>query len=414
MKGPRNRFSSYRGIFRVSIFRAILDRLIYNDEYENIDSNLTDSNVGARRSRNVRDNIFVLNAIFNSQRNNTEEALDIQVYDVDKCFDSLWLKEVITALYEAGLQNDKLPLLFLENRNAQVAIKTFGGITERISIKDIIMQGSVWGSLCCVALLDKLSKHVYANKELLYYYKGLVGCPPLQMVDDVLAVQTCNKSQQLNTVINTFMELEKLTLSKTKCHKLHMGKNERQCQDMKVHGESVKNTKTEKYLGDLISSNGSNKPNLAKRLSSGWGRVSFILGLVSEAPLGRWKIAAGLILRKGLLINSMLFNSEAWHNFSQSHVEAFEKIDEALLRGLVLGHAKIPVPALYLETGQAPIRYLLACRRLLYLQTILQRDSDELTHKVNIAQKAAPSPGDFCQLVDRIASSLIACLLMNK
>ena len=28
LKGPRNQFSSYRGIFRVSIFRAILDRLI--------------------------------------------------------------------------------------------------------------------------------------------------------------------------------------------------------------------------------------------------------------------------------------------------------------------------------------------------------------------------------------------------
>ena len=243
------------------------------------------------------------------------------------------------------------------------------------------MQDSVWGSLCCVALLDKLTKHVYANKELLYYYKGLVGCPPLQMVDDVLAVQTCNKSQQLNTVINTFMELEKLTLSKTKCHKLHMGKNERQCQDMKVHGESVKNTKTEKYLGDLISSNGSNKPNLAKRLSSGWGKVSFIPGLVSGALLRRWKIAAVLILRKGLLINSMLFISEAWHNFSQCQVEAFEKIDEALLRGLVLGHAKIPAPALYLETGQEPLRYLLAYRRLLYLKTILQRDSDDLIKK---------------------------------
>ena len=275
MKGPRNKFSSYRGIFRVSIFRAILDRLIYNDEYESIDSNLTDSNVGARRSRNVRDNIFVLNAIFNSQRNNTEEALDIQVYDVDKCFDSLWLKEVITALYEAGLQNDKLPLLFLENRNAQVAIKTFGGITDRISIKDIIMQGSVWGSLCCVALLDKLSKHVYANKELLYYYKGLVGCPPLQMVDDVLAVQTCNKSQQLNTVINTFMELEKLTLSKTKCHKLYMAKNERQCQDMKVHGESVKNTKTEKYLGDLIATEATNQTWQRDYPVDGGGSASF-------------------------------------------------------------------------------------------------------------------------------------------
>ena len=172
MKGARNKFSSYRGIFRVSIFRAILDRLIYNDEYENIDINLTDSNVGARRSRNIRDNIFVLNAIINSQIKSPGEALDIQVYDVDKCFDSLWLKEVISALFEAGLQNDKLPLLFLENRNAQVAVKTFGGITERTSITDIIMQGSVWGSLCCVALMDKLGKHAYAKKGAAILLQG--------------------------------------------------------------------------------------------------------------------------------------------------------------------------------------------------------------------------------------------------
>ena len=233
------------------------------------------------------------------------------------------------------------------------------------------------------------------------------------MVDDVLALQTCAKSQQLNTVINTFMELEKLTLSKTKCHKLHMGNNLRQCSDMKVHGEVVKNTRTEKYLEDLLCSNGSNKPNLAKRLSSGWGRVSYILGLVSEAPLGRWKIAAGLILRKSLLINSILFNCEAWHNFTLTQIEAFEKIDEALLRGLVEGHAKIPVPALYLENGQVPIRYIVACRRLLYLQTILQREPDELIHKVYLAQKDDPSEGDFCQLVNK-DRQLLNCSLTDE
>ena len=177
LKGLRNKFSSYRGIFRVSIFRAILDRLIYNDEYENIDSNLTDSNVGARKMRNIRDNIFVLNAITNSMKNTSEDALDIQVYDVEQCFDSLWLQEVITCLYEAGFRNDKLPLLFLENRNAQVAVKTPGGLSKQIDIKNIIMQGSVWGSLCCVVLMDKLGKLMYSKPELLYYYKGVVACP---------------------------------------------------------------------------------------------------------------------------------------------------------------------------------------------------------------------------------------------
>ena len=71
------------------MFRFILDRLIDNDEYKNIDANLTDSNVGARKQRNIRYDIFVMNAIFNSARKETQETLDCQVYDKEKCFDTL-------------------------------------------------------------------------------------------------------------------------------------------------------------------------------------------------------------------------------------------------------------------------------------------------------------------------------------
>ena len=185
--------------------------------------------------------IFVLNVIFNSNKNRHEEAVDIQIYDVEQCFDSLWLEEVITSLYEAGFLNDKLPLLFLENRNAQVAVKTSGGISNRVNIKKIIMQGSVWGSLCCVALMDKLGKLAYKNPQLLYMYKGVVACPPLQMVDDILGVQNCSpQSVQLNTVINTFMEHQKLTLSKIKSHNIHIGNNKKYCQNLKVYDSKMK------------------------------------------------------------------------------------------------------------------------------------------------------------------------------
>ena len=77
----------------------------------NIDENLTDSNVGARKGRNIRDNIFVLNAVTNSVVKGNEEAVDLQLYDVEKCFDALWVEECINDLYDAGLNNDKLPLL---------------------------------------------------------------------------------------------------------------------------------------------------------------------------------------------------------------------------------------------------------------------------------------------------------------
>ena len=69
------------------MLRNILDKLIYDDEYNGVDEQLTDCNVGSRKGRNIRDNLFVINAIANASKHNTKEATDINVYDVMKCFD---------------------------------------------------------------------------------------------------------------------------------------------------------------------------------------------------------------------------------------------------------------------------------------------------------------------------------------
>ena len=68
-KASKKDYKNYRGVFRVQVLRSILDRLLYNDSYYTIDSNLTDGNVGARKQRGVRDNIFVMSAIINSVTN---------------------------------------------------------------------------------------------------------------------------------------------------------------------------------------------------------------------------------------------------------------------------------------------------------------------------------------------------------
>ena len=129
-KGMKQKFDSYRGIFRTPILRNILDKLIYDEEYNNIDDNLTNCNVGSRKGRNVRDNLFVINAIMNQSKQNTKEAADIGVYDVYKCFDSLWLEECVNDLYEAGFKNDKLNLIYLSNKTARIVVKTSSGVSE--------------------------------------------------------------------------------------------------------------------------------------------------------------------------------------------------------------------------------------------------------------------------------------------
>ena len=82
-----------------------------------------------------------MNAITNSVLKGNSAPIDVQVFDVEKCFDALWLQECINDIFEAGLNNDKLPLLFLENQNAKVAVKTGQGISRRVDIKNIVMQG---------------------------------------------------------------------------------------------------------------------------------------------------------------------------------------------------------------------------------------------------------------------------------
>ena len=114
-KGSHKSFENYRGVFRVTVLRSILDRLIYNDNYHIIDRNLTDGNVGARKQCNIRDNIFVLGAVINSVINGGEAPIQIQLQDAVKCFDKLWLQATTNSLYEAGLTNDMLNLLHLEN-----------------------------------------------------------------------------------------------------------------------------------------------------------------------------------------------------------------------------------------------------------------------------------------------------------
>ena len=157
---------------------------------------------------------------------------------------------------------------------------------------------------------------------------------------------------------------------------------------------------SEKYLGDIFNKSGTNKENLSKRIAKGFNRVRTILAMVQEMPLGWAKLKAGLRLRKPLLINAILFNSESWHGVSQEDIEDLKQVDQALLRGLVDGHAKVALPGLYLELGQEPLRFVLAARRVLYLHTLLNRDDKELTKKIYLAQKDDPSKGDFCLLVE--------------
>ena len=174
------------------------------------------------------------------------------------------------------------------------------------------------------------------------------------MVDDVLCVQKCSTNTvKLNSIINSFIEKKKLKLSTKKCHRIHIQnqkeKRKTECQKIKVHENEMSNSQEQKYLDELICSNGSVRVTIEERKNKGYRIVNEIIAIMEEIPLGRFKLEIGLKLRQAMLLNGILYNSEAWHNVSESEMKMLEKVDETLLRVMVKAHSKTPIEFLYLS-----------------------------------------------------------------
>ena len=65
-KGSRFELENDRGIFLLAVLRKILDKLIYKEKYPGIDDHMSDSNIRARRGKNIKNHLFMVYGIINS------------------------------------------------------------------------------------------------------------------------------------------------------------------------------------------------------------------------------------------------------------------------------------------------------------------------------------------------------------
>ena len=104
-KGSRFSLESDRGLFILPVFKKVFDKLIYQEKYPFIDEKMSDSNIGARRGKNIKNHLFIVYGIINSVLNGDIACIDIQVYDLIKAFDRLWLQDVMNDLYDSQVTN---------------------------------------------------------------------------------------------------------------------------------------------------------------------------------------------------------------------------------------------------------------------------------------------------------------------
>ena len=146
---------------------------------------MSSSNIGWRKNRNIREHLFIVNGIMNDviHNKNTKEV-DIEIYDVAKCFDKLEYHNTANDLFKAGVQDDKFVVVANSNKKCDVAIKTpWGAKTKRTTLENLEMQGTVLAGLKCSISIDTFGKECLENEhDVLYTYKNSVKTPPLGLL----------------------------------------------------------------------------------------------------------------------------------------------------------------------------------------------------------------------------------------
>ena len=163
-----------------------------------------------------------------------------------------------------------------------MAVITPHGLTERLNISKIVMQGENLAPLECSVQVDTFGKECLKEKKYIFHYRGVVEVPPLSMVDDLLCISSCGiDSVLMNSFIKAKTNIKKLQFGEDKCHRMHVGKDSTICPVLSIDKWKVKkkneleankpsiedehdgyhtieNTGYEKYLGDVITNNEKN------------------------------------------------------------------------------------------------------------------------------------------------------------
>jgi hypothetical protein len=299
--------------------------------------------------------LFILNGIINSVNQKESKPIDIQLFDIQQCFDLMWDSETMNDMFEVSNKNEKLSLVYESGREAFIAINTPFGQTERVKVENIETQGTKITPIKVSIQIDSIGKECILTNMNLYSYKKLLNIPPLSLIDDVAGITECGqKSIQLNCFINAKVEMKKLWFGETKCHQIHIGHENINCPELKIHNSIMSKVPQDKYLGNVIAGDGQNKKNVEERRNKAIGITVQIMTLLEEVCLGHHYFETAVLLRESLFINGILFNIEVCYGLTKEEVNTFEAVDRILLRKILQGHSKTPGEALYLELGPCP------------------------------------------------------------
>lgn len=334
-KGDKRDLNNYRGISLLPVTYKILSRLLLNRMEPLLDQHLGEYQAGFRKSRSCAEQIHNLKSVIAYAKSRSKKFV-VTFVDFQKAYDSINRETIRNTLFEFGLDQKIVNLTCKTLENTISKVKFRGELSEPFQIATGVRQGDQLSPLLFNCVLEKIirewSSTIPTTSGIQVGYKRdglLVNC--LAFADDLALI--ANNIEEATTQISILQSLAAKTGLKIAFNKTEFISNIKDApQSITIGQQDIKQSKRFKYLGEIITPDGSEVPAIESRCAKLEGAFHLCKDLYKSRSLS---LNLKICHYNSVIRPSALYASETLNMTKKGPLRKLEIKDRKMLRKIL-------------------------------------------------------------------------------
>ncbi|KAI5718650.1 hypothetical protein M8J77_024598 [Diaphorina citri] len=300
----------YRTLSLTSHASKILTRIILRRIEKNIDNFLTDDQFGFRRGMGTREAIITLRQII-EKRNKKGKVTYLSFVDLEKAFDNVNWSKMFELLKKIGINFKDRQIIHSLYKN-EVGVIRSGEVQEEAVIQKGVRQGCSLSPYLFNVYVQEAINHIKEDTNVGIKIHG-EKIDMLRFADDIAIItENENDLQRILERMNTIMKTKyNMRMNRTKTKVLVCSRNteEQRPRPILIENEYIEIVKEYKYLGSLITSDGTSKKEIKSRIMQAKNAFNKKKNLLTSRGID---LNTRKRLIKTFVWSVLLYGSEAW------------------------------------------------------------------------------------------------------
>ena len=369
-KGDLSDCGNWRGVMLSPIAMKIFCKLLLNRMEPILDGILREEQAGFRKGRGCSDQIFVVRHLM-QQANEMKARLSLCFVDFEKAFDSVSRGVMGKVLRHYGVPEWLVKLVINLHEGTFCKVMIDGSLSDAFEVRSGVIQGGILSPLLFVLVIDYVMKRVIEETNAGIEWRNGRKLADLDYADDIVLIS--EGPEEMQRVVDCLVREGKkvglvINCAKTEIMNINID-NQRDCV---IGGRIVKQVERFKYLGTVLSKDGSLNKEFEERLQ----KANQAMGMLKTVwNNNNFSIHTKIRIYKTMVRPILIYGHESWYSTVTGDKKLLSFENKALRRilGIKWWH-KVTNERLREVTGVQPVDEYVRLSRWKWLGHVFRKE----------------------------------------